>query len=143
MVSVGHGRSEGRPCLWREMLQIISACAPWPGDPGGEWRRKTGGVGGVKGAWCYLPWLSITPVRFPGGVRSGVAVRDELRHDTLDLPSAARGFIAVVRFARLYGTVASGRIELDSAVTRTAFAVRSDFVREPFGGVPGAVRVLY
>ena len=115
------------------MLRIISTCAPGPGDPGGEWRRETGGVGGEKDAWCYLPWLSLIPVQFPGRFRSGVAVRGERRHDALGFPSAARGFFAVARLSRLDGTVASGRVELDSAATRTTFAGLLDVSENHFG----------
>ena len=125
------------------MLKIISTCAPGPGDLGGGGGAKPGGVGGVKDAWCYLPWLSLTPVQFPGGIRFGVAVRGERRHNALGLPSAARGTFAVARLTRLDGTVAGGRVELDSVVRRTAFAGRFDVVKELFGGVPGAVHVLY
>ena len=110
MVSVGNGRSKGRPCLWRDILRIISTCVPGPGGPGGKWRRRTEGVGSVKDAWCYLPRLSLSPVRCPGGVRSRVAVRGEHRHDALALPSAARGIVQVARLTRLDGTVAGGRV---------------------------------
>ena len=121
------------------MLRFISTCAPGPGNPGGEWRHGTEGVGGVKDAWYYLPRLSLSPVRCPGGVRSRVAVRGERRHDALALPSAARGIVQVARLTRLDGTVAGGRVEFDSAVTKTAFAGLFNVFREPFGGVPGGV----
>ena len=55
---------------------------------------------GVKDAWYYLPWWSISPIRCPEGVRSRVAVRGECRHDALALPSAARGFVTVARATR-------------------------------------------
>ena len=85
---------------------------PGAGRSGGGW-YKTEGVGGVKDAWCYLPRLSLTPVRFLGGVLSGVAVRGECRHNALSIPSTARGYIAAARRARLYGTVASGGVEMN------------------------------
>ena len=111
---------------------------PWAGRSGGGVEvRNRGGPG------YYLPRLSLTSVRFPGGVLSGLAVRGECRHNALGHPSTAPGYIAVARRARLYGAVASGRVELNSVVTRTAFAVRSDVVREPFGGIPGTEHFLY
>ena len=108
-----------------------------------EARSETEAVGGVKDAWCYLPWLSFIPVRFPGRVRSSVAVRSKLRHHALRLPSPACGFFAVARLARIDGTVAGGGVDLDSAGSVMGFAGLLDSGREPFRGVPSAVHLLY
>ena len=125
------------------MLRIISACATGPGDPGGKWRRKTGGVGDVKDAWCYLPWLSFIPVRLSGGVRFRIAVCGERRHHALCLPSPARGFFAVARPTRIDETVAGGGIDLNSASQGATFAGLVDGGGEPFRGASGAVHLLY
>ena len=89
----------------------------------------------MKGAWYYLPWWSVVPIR----VRSRVAVRGERRHHALAFSSAAWGFVTVARAARFDWAVAGGRVEFGSAVTRAAFADLFYVVQKPCGGVLGAV----
>ena len=85
---------------------------------GGVMTVRDRGGRGVKNAWYYSPWWSIVPIR----VRSRVAVRSKRRHGALALSSAARGFVTVARATLFDRAIAGGRVELDSTVTRAAFA---------------------
>ena len=128
--------------LERDAANHFDVC-PGAGRSGGGIEARNRRGRGRERRVVLLALVFAYPGPIPWGVRSGVAVRGKRRHDALGLPSAARGLFVVAWQARLDGTVASGRVELDLAVTRTAFAGLFDVFREPFGGVPGAVHVLY
>ena len=123
---------------------VNSTGAPGSGDPGRKWGRCTiGGVGSVKNAWRNLPQVLFVAVRFPWRVRLGIAVCRECRHHALGFSSPARGFFAVVRLARLDGTVAGRGIDLYSSVSSTVLAVSRHCFQEPFSRLLGGVYSLY
>ena len=103
---------------------------------GGDGGAKPGGSGAWKtrGGTCLGGRLSRSVSPGESGPVSLSVVTAVITRLAFPLPLLG---------SRLDGTVASGGVDLGSAVLSTASTGLFDCVREPFWGVPGAVHLLY